>query len=319
MMMEERDSEIVERAIAWQQAIAGDDMDWAAFTAWLEADPRHRGAFDDIALIDRAVDSHRDALRTLLRPDDSEDTAEAAEHRSIGRRWFLGTGIAAALALAVGLPLIQSQEDQSIAYATSPGATRNVALDDGSRLALSADTAVSVDHHQRHVSIARGAVYFDVRHDPARHLVVEANGYRIADIGTRFSVDLAGDRVSIAVAQGSVTVTPPAGEPLRLDAGETVSGGRDGALAKANVALDAVASWRRGRLTYDNASLARVANDISRYTGKRIAVAATAGDRRFSGVLVIGDGSHLVSDFAAVADLAVQRGPDRVVLSPKRG
>ena len=67
MMMEERDSEIVERAIAWQQAIAGDDMDWAAFTAWLEADPRHRGAFDDIALIDRAVDSHRDALRTLLR------------------------------------------------------------------------------------------------------------------------------------------------------------------------------------------------------------------------------------------------------------
>lgn len=317
--MEERDSEIVERAIAWQQAIAGDDVDWAAFTAWLEADPRHRAAVDDIALIDRAVDTHRDALRTLLRRDDIEGTDEATERPSTGRRWFLGAGIAAALALAVGLPLIQSQEDQSIAYATTPGATRSVALDDGSQLALSADTAVSVDHRQHRVTIGRGAVYFDVRHNPARQLVVEANGYRIADIGTRFSVDLAGDRVSIAVAQGSVTVTPPAGAPLRLNAGDAVSGGRDGAVVKANIAPDAVASWRRGRLTYDNASLARVVNDISRYTGERIAVAATAGDRRFSGVLVIGDGSHLVSDFAAVADLAVQRSPDRVLLSPKRG
>ncbi|RIA45765.1 FecR family protein [Hephaestia caeni] len=317
--MEERDSEIVERAIAWQQAIAGDDMDWAAFTAWLEADPRHRDAFDDIALINRAVDSHRDALRILLRPDDSKAADEAAERPSTGRRWFLGIGIAAALTLAVGLPLIQSQEDQSIAYATDPGATRNVALDDGSQLALSADTAVSVDHRQHRVTIGHGAVYFDVRHDPARQLVIEANGYHIADIGTRFSVDLAGDHVSIAVAQGSITVTPPAGDPFRLDAGDAVSGGQDGAVARANVAPDAVASWRRGRLTYDNASLARVANDISRYTGKRIAIATTAGDRRFSGVLVIGDGSHLVSDFAAVADLAVQHGPDRIVLSPKRG
>jgi transmembrane sensor len=255
----------------------------------------------------------------LLRPDDGGDAVIATERHSTGRRWFIGTGIAAALALVIGLPLIQSQEAQSVAYATNPGATRGMALDDGSRLTLSADTAVSVDHRQHRVTVARGAVYFDVRHDPARQLVVEADGYRIADIGTRFSVDLAGDRVSIAVAQGSITVTPPVGDSLRLDAGDAVSGGREGALVRANVAPDAVASWRRGRLTYENASLTKVASDISRYTGERIAVAATAGDRRFSGVLVIGDSSHLVSDFAAVAALAIHRGPDRVVLSPKRG
>ncbi|MCM8732523.1 FecR family protein [Hephaestia sp. GCM10023244] len=317
MVMEESDSEIVERAVVWQRAVAGDAVDWAAFTEWLEADSRHRDAFDDIALIDSAVDTHRGALRTLLRPSARDDTGEATEHRSTGRRWFLGTGIAAALALVVGLPLIQSQQTRPVAYETSPGTTRSVTLDDGSRFALSADTAVSVDHRQRRVTIVRGAVYFDVRHDPARQLIVEANGYRIADIGTRFSVDLAGEHVSIAVAQGMVIVAPPAGEPMRLEAGDAVTGNRDGSLARANVVPDAVASWRHGRLLYDNVALATVARDISRYTGERITVAVTAGDRGFSGVLVIGDGSHLVSDFAAVADLAVERSADRVVLSPK--
>jgi len=316
MIMQERDTEIVERAIAWQQAIAGDDADWTAFTEWLEADPRHRIAFDDVALIDAAVDARRDALRTLLRPDVIADEEENCRSPATGRRWFLGTGIAAALALAVGLPLIQSQQGQSIAYTTHPGATRSVTLDDGSRLDLSADTALSVGPHQRRVTLARGAVYFDVRHDPARQLVVEAGGYRIADIGTRFAVDVAGDRVSIAVAAGSVTVTPPAGDPLRLDAGDAVIDGGNGDVVRASVAPDAVAAWRHGRLTYDNATLAKVASDISRYTGDRIEVADTIGDRRFSGVLVIGDGSHLVSDFAAVAGLAVHRGADRVVLSP---
>jgi transmembrane sensor len=321
MMMQERDIEIIERAVAWQQAVAVDAVDWTALTEWLEADPRHRDAFDDVALIDASVNAHRDDLRALLRHEVVRDANETAvpPPASTSRRWVLGAGIAAALALAAALPLIQSQQPQSVAYATAPGATRSVAFDDGSRLDLSADTAVRIGPHQQRVTLARGAVYFDVRHDPSRRLVVEAGGYRITDIGTRFSVDLAGDRVSIAVAQGSVTVTPPRGDPLRLDAGGGVIGTGSGPPIRASVIPAAVGSWRQGRLTYDNASLAKVASDISRYTGDRIEVATPLGDRRFSGVLVIGDGSHLVSDFAAVAGLAVHRGASRIVLSPGAG
>lgn len=315
--MHERDIEIIERAVAWHQAIAGDDMDWAAFTEWLEADPCHRNVFDDITLTDTAIDAHRDEIRGLLRHQAVRDADDAAQDRpaTTGRRWFLGTGVAAALALAIGLPLIQSQQAQPIVYATNPGATRSVRLDDGSRLDLSADTALNVGPRQHRVTLARGAAYFDVRHDPARQFVVEAGGYRITDIGTRFAIDLADGHVSISVAEGSVTVTPPAGDPLRLDAGDAMIEGGSGQPRKVTVAAEAVAAWRHGRLIYDNATLAKVASDISRYTGDRIEVPTTIGDRRFSGVLVIGDGSHLVSDFAAVAGLAVHRGADRIVLS----
>lgn len=317
--MNDREEQIVDSAVAWQQAITRDDMDWAAFTDWLEADPRHRDAFDEVALIDAAIDTHRGAVRTLLN-DDADiaqdlDPPAADPARSSGRRWFLGTGVAAALALAIGLPLIQSQQAQSIAYVTQPGATRSVTLDDGSRLDLSADTRISVGAHQRRMTLARGAAYFDVRHDPSRQLVVAAGGYHITDIGTRFSVEMAGSRVSIAVAQGSVTVTPPAGDALRLDAGDALSGDSSGPPVVASIRPDAVAAWRSGRLTYDNTPLAKVASDISRYTGERIDLAATLGNRRFSGVLVIGDGSHLVSDLAAVAGLAVHRGGGHIVLA----
>lgn len=320
--MDDRDTAIVEAAIAWQQAIArGDDgMDWQAFTDWLETDPRHRTAFDEIALIDAGVDEHRSAIRDILHEQSSEEESAFTDHRSpaLQRRWFLGTGIAAALALAIGFPVMQSRDAAPTDYATGPGATRSVTLADGSRIELSADSAISVGSRQRQVAILRGAAYFDVAHDPSRQLVVTAGNYRIGDIGTRFSVDLAQDRISIAVAEGKVIVTSPSNDPVPLERGQRLTGEGNAPAELTRVTPDAIASWRQGRLIYDNTSLRKVAGDISRYTGKRIDLAAALDNRRFSGVLVIGDGSHLVSDLADVADLAVERDGARTVLSPAR-
>ncbi|TPG42868.1 hypothetical protein EAH79_03270 [Sphingomonas koreensis] len=320
--MDDRDTAIVEAAVDWQQAIArgDDDIDWHAFTSWLDSDPRHRTIFDEVSLIDAGIDEHRSAIRTMLHPQSIEDEQVVIDFRrpSVKRRWFLGTGIAAALALTFSLPLIHPQGGPTT-YATGPGATRSLALADGVRIELSADSAISVGLRRRQVTMLRGAAYFDVRHDPSRELAITAGSYRIGDIGTRFSIDRAADRVSVAVAQGNVTVTPPSGERVRLAGGDRLTAERNAPATISHVAPDAVASWREGRLIYDNTPLRNVANDISRYTGKRIDLAASLDQRRFSGVLVIGDGSHLVSDLAAVTGLGVERGGARTVLSPARG
>jgi transmembrane sensor len=91
------DERLLDEALAWHQALEGDDPDWAAFTLWLEADPQHRPLFDEIALTDRIVTDHRERLRALAPPS----TSEIRPRRS-GRRGFLYGSIAAALALAVG-------------------------------------------------------------------------------------------------------------------------------------------------------------------------------------------------------------------------
>lgn len=324
-MDRESDSDIVDAAIAWQQATAcdGADVDWDGFTRWLEADVRHRRVYDELAAIDAAIDDHRAEIGGMLRAADVQQAtiATPADRRAVpvARRWFLGTGIAAALALAIGVPVLQSHDGTPTAYTTAPGATRRLGLNDGSRIELSAQSTIDVGRRQRSLALLHGAAYFDVPHDPGRTLVVTAGGYRITDIGTRFAVDVAGDNVTVAVAEGRVTVTSAAGVQTPLSGGQRFSSDAGGGTAITRVAPDTVGSWRNGRLMYDNVSLAEVASDIGRYTGTRIDLAAPLGARRFSGVLVIGDGAHLVSDLAAVAGLGVERDGARIMLSPARG
>ena len=295
---------IFEAAIAWQQALDRDDADWAGFTEWLESDPKNRVVFDDLTFFDGMIERNRDAVRAILPREE--------ERRASGRRWLAGTGIAAALALAVGLPLLQSPEASPILYASRAGETRTVALKDGAHVALSADSAIAVAG--RRITLTRGDAYFAVPHDPARRLTVIAQGYRISDIGTHFAIETGAGRVVVEVAEGSVTVTPPGGETVTLGAGQRFTAGPDAPSRVTPVAASAVGSWREGRLVYDDAPLPMVADDVSRYQGSPVIVAPALTDRRFSGVLVIGDGSQLVSDLAGLAGLRVERRGDTVVL-----
>ena len=47
--LDDMSADIDEAAARWHLAQADDDMDWSAFTEWLEADPRHRDAYDAMA------------------------------------------------------------------------------------------------------------------------------------------------------------------------------------------------------------------------------------------------------------------------------
>ncbi|MET0362420.1 MAG: FecR/PupR family sigma factor regulator, partial [Sphingobium sp.] len=45
-----------EAAIAWHVAMPSmDEAQWTAFTAWLEAEPAHAAAYDEVASADRAL------------------------------------------------------------------------------------------------------------------------------------------------------------------------------------------------------------------------------------------------------------------------
>jgi hypothetical protein len=52
----------IDEAALWHVASARDDMDWDAFTLWLEADPDHRARFEEIAQADAVMCANRPAL-----------------------------------------------------------------------------------------------------------------------------------------------------------------------------------------------------------------------------------------------------------------
>lgn len=293
------DERLIEEALAWQVALESDSADWDGYMEWLEADPCHREAFNSVALVDAAIDEHKPEIRHLLEAQRPVD-----RRRKTGPvKWFLGGGIAAALALVVAVPMLRAPET-SVTYAAKAGESRSIALADGTAVTLSPASRIIVhDKKASRIELASGEVYFDVRHDPNRTLTVEAGGYRISDIGTRFSVNLSGDNFRVGVSEGTVSVTAiKTNQAVQVSAGHQLTGWPR-SLTVTPVAVTQVASWRDGRLSYDEAPLALVAADISRYSGKTVIVDPSLETRHFSGTLVIGDGSKLLSDMATIMAL----------------
>ncbi len=310
------DEQMLDQAIAWQAALEQDDADWDAYLAWLEADPRHREAFDSVALVDAAITDNREQIKSVLAPD----LTVPADPRP--NRWrprlLWGSAIAASLAILVAGPILRSNADP-VVYENGGTTNRSLALANGTSVILAPSSRIVVTGKDAGaIELARGEAYFDVRHDPGRTLTVSAGTYRISDIGTRFSVNLASGAFRVGVAEGVVSVDAPGvAKPVRLDAGHQLVGG-SGPLMLVPVDVAQIGSWRSGRLSYTDAPLALVAADISRYSGKAIIVDPSVEKMHFSGSLVIGDGSKLVGDLASVMGIEAQSTGNAVRLGAVR-
>lgn len=299
------DDRYVEQAAAWHARIDAPDMDWDAFAAWLEADPAHQATYDRVAMIDDEVSRWAIASGVSMPP--AVSPAANDDHRR-ARRWIGGGAVAAALVAAVSLPTLLHTSIAPKLYETGRAAGQTVALGDGNRVQLDRSTRLAVaSGKEDRVRLESGAAYFQIRHDPSRTFVVQSGAVTITDIGTRFTVTRQGDHTIVAVEDGIVGVALPGGATTRIKAGQTVDVAEQGAPAPVRPIDPAtVGSWRSGRLIYDDAPLRTVAADASRYAGKAITVDPDIADLRLSGILIIGDGSHLVDQIQAYLPVSVR-------------
>ena len=311
-------------ALRWQARIDRGDVDWDGYTAWLEADSSHREAIDAVDAVDVFFSRHRKVLGDLIEHEPPHPAPHISPFRappSQRRHWPL---IAAAIALLILLPVaIMALPESSETYRAGAASPLAVALDDGSRITLAQGSEMDVAAKRRAITLVSGAAYFDIRHSPDRALTVAAGDWRITDIGTRFGVNHAAAGIDVAVAEGAVTIarqSDPARAAVTVTAGRHLSiptGGRRAVLAP--IASADVASWRFGRLTYDAAPIAMVANDIGRYLGKSVEVDRALADRRFSGTLIGEDGEQLIERLQAIMAIDRRDEGDRIILVARSG
>lgn len=302
--------DILDQALAWRGALERDDADWDGFTLWLEADPRHRIAYDELELTGRIVDDHKSQLSEIVQ------TRQTSAPSWFTRRRLMAGGIAAAAAIAVAVPVLR-QAPADLVLQTGAGGGRVFALGGkGSvQLAPSSRLIVQGDDPTR-LELAQGAALFSVPHDPSRAMTIKAGAYAVTDIGTTFGINLAGGALVVGVSQGNVAVIPAGtGQSIPVSAGQQLYASTSGDIRVATVRPSDVASWRNGRLVYENAEITTVAADISRFSGRQIVVDPSLRSRRFSGVLTIGDGSKLLQTFQALTPFVVRAEGDRVRIS----
>lgn len=304
---------IRDEAVQWHLASLRDDMDWDGFTAWLEADSRHREAYDEVALADD--------LAARLGPDMSSDFAEnearsgaAAPKRP---RWPVWAGGAIAASLLALLVVPQITQPEPVTYSVGDS-SRTIALGDGSQVTIAPGSTLIVSGRKQDQMALDGGAFFDIRHDPSRSLVIKAGAVEVTDIGTQFDVQVVGQSARVKVAEGKVQVRGAAlAAPVDLGAGKQFSFDPNANRATvAAVPSEDVGAWRKGRLSYQAAPLALVAADLARYAHVRLQITPALKDRRFSGTLTVGNGESAVRDLAQVMDLVLVHDGDIYRLEP---
>lgn len=266
------DQPIRDAALQWALTTGEPDFaEWDAFLAWLEADPAHARAYD-------AVQCALDEAAAALTPAPANDNPPG---RLSGGRAWLGAAVAASLVLAATFLLGLWPQGDTL-YTTAPGETRMIALGDGSTVMLAGGSQLAVEG-ARAARLDAGQALFTIRHDAADPFVLQAAGARLVDAGTIFDVRLSGTALDLAVAEGAVIINPDR-QDLRVDAGQRARG-ENGQYRLATVDVEAVGEWSRGRISFEAASLAEIAADLTRATGMTFTSADTV--TRLSGSIAL--------------------------------
>ncbi|MGH1560700.1 FecR family protein [Caulobacter segnis] len=177
----------------------------AAHQAWLDSDPRAKGAM----LRAKALSMMSESARALGTDFDPAAFAQVRRPRLSRRQALTWTGAAAAAASLAALGVTTAAAGTVIS--TDRGEIRLVPLKDGSTVLLNTDSRIRVryDRDQRIVTLLKGEAYFSAARDEARPFVVEVNGRRLRTAQAGFRVrKLDQAPVDLLVNLGRVEVSP---------------------------------------------------------------------------------------------------------------
>lgn len=328
------DDTLEAQAHKWSVKLSSDDVDKQVleqFEQWRSADPRHEPAFQSVDRIWRGIASleHLRRYAVLPRPQPTVWQRLQSNVRqgmqtltdTLRQPGGLAVGMAAALMLAIGFPLISTQPETispvaTAQYTTGRAQVEVVTLFDGSVVTLGPESSLSVNYHQhkRSVQLMSGSGLFAVSRNPQRPFVVQTGTTETRVLGTVFSVEHKPQGVRVAVKEGKVrvarkSISSSSTAHAVLTTGQVVSTtakGEVGAVDTMNP--DSVGAWTQGRLVFENATLEEVVADANRYyDGLILLVDKETAELRISIVFNTDNIDKMIDDLAKVLFLDVNR------------
>ena len=282
------------------------------FEQWRATDPRHASAYAELETMweNRAFEQALKDLAVDLELPPPPLTAKPPRMR------LMAAAAAVLLALGVGwmadVPM-RLQAD----HMTDVAQLERFDLEDGSHIVLGSHSAISTafDGAHRRIKLLRGELYVEAAHDASRPLSIETAEASVTVVGTQFSVSQRGSGVTVAVRQGQVRFANRKGEQSLLQAGNWQQL-RDGQLQPLSLeGSERQMAWINGRLSFQNAPLAQVLEEIRRYYPAPILLFndAAAGER-VSGNYRLDDPLAIVTALSKVTSTQVQRLPGGILV-----
>lgn len=292
---------VMEDAASWMALLDSErstEADRIGLARWLDEDPVHRWAFEELSEVWARLRTLSD-IEPLLEQDkvvrlpSATPSVPCADKSSLPeqrRDWSAAAAIAiVALGVAAHFALIPASET----FTTDAGQTRSIVLTDGSMLEMNSRTTMEIviDDQKREVRLTNGEAVFHVADDRRPFVVVTELG-SIAALGTTFNVDVSNDVLEVSVIEGKVAVTA-SDAPLPLTEYDNDIGVRfasEAALMSEGEWLEVTGSnykqqllgteefrkrlsWRNGVVVFENQPLQKVVQEMRRYTHVSIHVA----------------------------------------------
>lgn len=288
-------TELYETAAAWftrRQAA----QEWSAqaeaeLHEWLQADLRHRQAYQEIAEIWGAFDHvARPVLALEARSGGQNDLARGAADRkakpggwsrSFGcRRGFAVLALSICMLAGVGAWYWHDNTLQFNEHIqTVHGELREVKLPDDTVLTVNRNSRLDVLFYprRREVVLAQGEAFFDVAPRHGDTFVIKVGSTQVRVVGTAFNVRTDSSALYVKVREGAVEVSSRGGGQ---DHTETLSAGEavkvdvyTGVQQRLPSAPDVAGSWRSGQLIFRNAMLSEVVSELQGYVDGPIELA----------------------------------------------
>lgn len=294
------DRRALKEAAAWHtrlRDLAATDDDQRAWAHWHMADPAHAQAWNKVLAVGAQLGRIPAplALRALDAPPRRRDVLRALAP-------FAATGIAG-WASWQAVPWRELQAT----HRTRTGERRQLALPDGSSLAMDTHTALdeAFDPEGRRLRLHVGRIFVSTRPDPyGRPFSVETRQGRVLALGTRFSVQAGDAFTRVAVHEKAVRVHPLAGMPRELRQGEQASYSAQAVGATAPLASFAD-GWTRGSLAVVDMPLGELVDELSRYRPGHLACSPAAAGLLVSGVFPLDDTDRALTALAHSFPLTV--------------
>jgi transmembrane sensor len=275
-----------DEAIAWRNRLGNaDEGEWSTFIDWLARDPINSQAYDRVASTDAALSEALAVAPVEERPRIVSNTVSHSPNSRRYATWF--SAVAAVVALVIfGYPLLFGARGLEV-IETRPGLQRTVELAGGSTIYLNGGSRILIDRNDaRFARLEYGEAAFKVVHDAGSPFTVEVNGATIRDLGTVFNISTSPNGFELAVAEGAVVLNPRA-ENVRLSKGGMLFVPKNAApISVGSTNVNTIASWRRGKLVYDDEPLENVALDLSRTLGTQVTVEPAIAHLSFTGVII---------------------------------
>lgn len=249
------------------------ETDASELENWLAQSPAHRVAF--LRLDFEWKRTERLAALRPIKPQANE-TPTGKWHRSLR--------IAAAVAIigvigSVGASYFLTQTGKS--YSTPLGGRKVLTFADGSQIELNTNTVIRIamDEHKRSAVLESGEAYFSIKHDASRPFVVTAANHKVIDLGTKFLMRTSGNKLEVALVEGSAKVEPSddrgARHAVTLKPGDIAYAlpGSVSVVRKTPADIGSDLGWRRGVLVFRHATLADAAEEFNRYNAQKIVIA----------------------------------------------